>query len=112
MTPNERELSQQLFGGQEQSITAMGAVKEAFLTIAPGLKDMIPEGMEQLKHMGNLGRSELANALFGNGAFVLYSHEPKNDHGKEAATPEQAQDAPSMQQDAPSQSMERGSRSM
>jgi len=106
MTDNERELSQQLFGGQERSMGALEALKEAVLTVAPGLTDLVQESKEELTHMGNLGRSELANALFGNGAFVLYSHEPENDRGKEG--PEQAQD---MHQDH-GQHLERGGRSM
>jgi hypothetical protein len=100
MTPRQNELKEQLFGSQDnqqQSMGALGAIKEAFLAVAPGLKDMIPEAKEQLKHLGNLGRSELASALFGNGAFVLYSHEPENDQAK--------------QQDN-SQHLERGGRSM
>ena len=109
MTPREHELSEQLFGGQERSMGAMEAIKEAVLTVAPGLKDLPHQGKEQLKHMGDLGRSELANALFGHGAFVLYSHEPKNDLGKEG--PEQTQDGHSMQQDH-DQHLERGGRSM
>ena len=102
MTPHEHDdLSQQLFGNPGPPvITTMGAIKEAFQEfkdfMAPGLTwdKFSSEVGNELKHLGDLGRSELANALFGNGAFVLYSHEPKAQEG-----PEQAQDAHTAQQD-------------
>lgn len=109
MTPREHELSQQLFGGQERSMGTLAAVKEAFLTVAPGLKDMIPEAKDQLKHMGSLGAHELANALFGDGAFVLYPRAENNNQSVDG--PEQAQDGHTMQQDH-GQHLERGGRSM
>jgi hypothetical protein len=109
--PEERDLKQELFGGPEPPvITAMGAVKEAFQEfkefMAPGLTwdKFSSEVGQQLTHMADLGRSELANALFGNGAFVLYSHEPKNDQGQNS--PEQADQA--MQHDVHGQRHERG----
>lgn len=111
MTPHEHDaLSQQLFGSPDPPvITTMGAVKEAFQEfkdfMAPGLTwdKFSSEVGNELKHLGDLGRSELANALFGNGAFVLYSHEPKAQE-----SPEQAQDGHSAQQDRHGQHLERG----
>lgn len=105
MTANERELSQQLFGGQEQSMGAMGAIKEAFLALAPGLKDALPEATAELKHMGAHGAHELAAALFSGSAFVMYPRGKENSH-------EQVQDGQNMQQDMPDQHLERGGRSM
>jgi hypothetical protein len=107
MTPREHELSQQLFGGRQQSMGAMGAVKEAFLAIAPGLKDMIPEAKAELKQMGAHGAHELAAALFSGHAYVMYPRSKENEPSQE-----QAQDGETMQQDANIQHLERGGRSM
>jgi hypothetical protein len=98
--PEERDLKQELFGQPEGPvITTMGAIKEAFQEfkefMAPGLTwdKVSSEVGSELKHLADLGRSELANALFGNGAFVLYSHEPKIENSlQEQNAPEQAQD--------------------
>jgi hypothetical protein len=90
MTDHERDLSRQLFGGEQKSMGPVQAIKEAFLTIAPGLKDFGPQVKQQLQHMGAHGAHELANALFGNGAFVLYPRDGTNIQSKEG--PEQAQD--------------------
>ena len=108
MTEAEQALSQQLFGGQQQSMGAMGAVKEALLTIAPGLKDFVPEVKAELKQMGAHGAHELAAALFNGSAFVMYPRGTKDDQPSH----EQAQDGQGMQHDTPGQHMERGGRSM
>jgi hypothetical protein len=79
MTQNQQNLSQQLFGGPQQSITALGAVKEGFLAIAPGLKDFGREVKAELKQMGAHGAHELAAALFNGGAFVMYPRGSKDD---------------------------------
>lgn len=109
-SPDHDDLSQQLFGGPAPPvITTMGAVKEAFQEfkefMAPGLTwdKFSSEVGNELKHLGDLGRSEIANALFGNGAFVLYSHEPKAQEG-----PEQVQDGHTAQQDVQGQHLEHG----
>lgn len=109
----ERDLKQELFGQPEApAITALGAVTAAFNELRdefyPGLTlDKISGQIgEQLTHMADLGRSELANALFGNGAYVLYSHEPKTDLGNN--DPEQAQDHQPMPPEAHAQRQERG----
>ncbi len=114
MTPNERELSQQLFGGQQQSMGAMGAIKEAFLTVAPGLKNIIPDVKAELVHQIGAGAHELAAALFNGSAFVMYPRGGKDDHGIHGPeqSSEQAQDSQGMQQDAPDQHQERGGRNM
>jgi hypothetical protein len=111
--PEERDLKQELFGQADGPvITPLGAVKEAFAEfkefMAPGLTlDKISSDIgQQLTHMADLGRSELANALFGNGAFVLYSHEPKNDLGNDG--PQHAQDHQPMPAEPHSQHHERG----
>ena len=113
MAEPARDLRQELFDSPEPPvITAMGAVKEAFAEfkemMAPGLTwdKLSSEVGAEMKHMGDLGRSELANALFGNGAFVLYSHEPKNDQGQNG--PEQTQADQAMQQDVHGLRQERG----
>jgi hypothetical protein len=108
MTPNERELSQQLFGGQQQSMGALGAIKEAFLTIAPGLRDAAQEIRTELKQMGSHGAHELAAALFNGNAFVMYPRGGKDDQPAH----EQGQDGHGMQHEAPDQHLERGGRSM
>jgi hypothetical protein len=114
MPPHDNDLSEKLFGGQEPPvITPLAAVKEAFLTVAPGLKDFGPQAKAQLEHLGNLGRSELANALFGNGAFVLYSHEPKNENSLQGQNgPEQTQGGQDRQHDVHGPRLERGGRSL
>ena len=114
MTQAEQALSQQLFGGQQQSMGAMGAVKEAFLAIAPGLKDFGADVKAELAYQVGAGAHELAAALFNGNAFVMYPRGGKEDHGNQGPEPanEQAQDSQDMQQDTPSQHLERGGRSM
>ncbi len=118
MPANQLELSQQLFGGQEQpAITALGAVMEGLKefrdNMYPGLtwdkisSDLGQEFKQQVAH----GAHELAAALFGNGnsAFVMY---PRSIGKDDQPTVEQTQDDQSMQQDTLSQHLERGGRSM
>src|SRR5436305_2103012 len=108
MTPNERELSQKLFEGPQRSTGTLGALKEALLTIAPGLKDAGREIGAELKQMGTHGAHELAAALFNGSAFVMYPRGGKDDHGVHG--PEPAQDGQAPHQDAPDQHLERGGR--
>lgn len=113
MPPDPPDLKEQLFGNQDQpAITALGAVTEGFKEFRdefyPGLTlDKISGQIgQQLTHMADLGRSELANFLFGNGAFVLYSHEPKNEVGNDG--PEHAQDQQPLPPEAHAQRQEHG----
>ncbi len=112
MTEAEQALSRELFGGQQQSMGAMGEIKEALLAVAPGLKDFGPEVTAELKQMGAHGAHELAAALFngnqGGSAFVMYPRGTRDDQPSH----EQAQDGQGMQQETPGQHMERGGRSM
>src|SRR5215469_9170992 len=114
MNPTAQALSQQLFGGQQQSMGAMGAVKEAFLAIAPGLKDFVPEVKAELSYQAGAGAHELAAALFDGSAFVMYPRGGKEDQSNQGPEPahEQAQGGQGMQHDTPGQHMERGGRSM
>jgi hypothetical protein len=119
-SPSQQELAEQLFAGRgEPGMSALGAVKEAILAIAPGLKDAGPEIATELKQMGAQGAHELAAALFSGNAFVMYPRGGgKDDHGIHG--PEQSQDhAPDhtqgnqdMQPESPTQQHERGGRSM
>lgn len=105
MTENERELSQQLFGGQQQSMGAMEAVKEAFKefrdAMYPGLTwDKISSDIgKEFSHQAAAGAHELAAALFNGNGFVMYQRDGKDDQPVQ----EQAQDG---------QHLERGGRSM
>jgi hypothetical protein len=114
MTEAEKALSQQLFGGQQQSVGALEAVKEAFLTVAPGLKDIGAEVKAELAYQAGAGAHELAAALFNGSAFVMYPRGSKEDQSNQGPEPshEQAQDGQGMQHDAPGQHVERGGRSM
>jgi hypothetical protein len=58
-------------------------MKDALHTLAPGLKDLVPEIGAELKRLGVQGQMELANALFNGAAFVPYGP------GQYAPTPEQ-----------------------
>jgi hypothetical protein len=117
-TPAEQELAQQLFAGQgKQSMGAMEAIKEAFLAIAPGLKDVISETKAEMKQQLAHGAHELAAALFTGNAFVMYQRGGKDDHGvhgpeQSPQASEHAQGNQGMQQEASSQQMERGGRGM
>jgi len=69
------ELLKQLFEGIE-------GIKEAVEAIAPGLKDVVPEVGDELKRLGKHGQTEMAAALFGGNAFVVYGpgqHTPARD---------------------------------
>jgi hypothetical protein len=117
MPPEQHELTEQLYGGQQQRIGTMEAVKEAFKefrdNMYPGLTwDKIATDIgQELKHQVGAGAHELAAALFNGNAFVMYprSADAKDDHGVHG--PEQTQDN-RMEQEAPSQHLERGGRSM
>jgi hypothetical protein len=113
VTQQEQALSQQLFGGQQPSMGPLEAVKEAFLAIAPGLKDFGADVKAELAYQAGAGAHELAAALFNGSAFVMYPRGGKEDHGVHGREPsnEQAQDGQDMQQDTPSQHLERGGRS-
>jgi hypothetical protein len=121
MTPEEQALSQQLFGGEQQSMGAMEAIKEAFKevrdVIAPGLTwdKIIGDLGNEFKQQGAHGAHEVAAALFNGNAFVMYPRNSgKDDHGVHGPeqSPQQAQDGQEMQQEAPSQQLERGGRRM
>jgi hypothetical protein len=113
--PDEKDLANQLFGGAPtQSMGALGALKEAFLTVAPGLSDFVPEVKAELKQMGSHGAHELAAALFNGSGFVMYPRGGKDDHGIHgpASSQEQVQDHHGIQPESPTQEHERGGRSM
>jgi hypothetical protein len=119
-TPQENELARQLFAPPPaQSMGALEAVKEAFLAVAPGLKDFIPEATAHLTHMGAQGTHELAAALFNGSGFVMYPRGGKDDPGQDGHGvhgPPQAQEheqgQPGVQPEPPTQQQERGGRSM
>ncbi len=114
-TQPQQELAEQLFAGRgEPSIGALEAVKEAFLAIAPGLKDAGPEIATELKQMGAQGAHELAAALFNGNGFVMYPRGGKDEHGVHGPEQSQdhAQDHQGMQPESPTQEHERGGRSM
>jgi hypothetical protein len=116
MPEPERDHKQELFGSAEGPvITPLGAVKEGFIEfkefMAPGLTwdKFSSEVGAEAKHMFDVGRSELANALFGHSAFVLYTNEPKNENSLQVHDgPEQTQAGQAMQQNEHSQQQERG----
>ncbi len=90
-------------------------MKEAFLAIAPGLKDAGPEIATELKQIGAQGAHELAAALFNGSAFVMYPRGAgKDEHGVHGPEQSQdhAQDNQGMQPESPTQEHERGGRSM
>jgi hypothetical protein len=117
MSPDQHELSQQLYGNRQQSIGAMDAVKEAFKefrdAMYPGLTwDKISGDIgQELKHQVSAGAHELAAALYTGHAFVMYPRDAnaRDDHGIHG--PEQTHDN-RMEQEAPSQHLERGGRGM
>lgn len=51
---------------------SMKGVKEAVQALAPGLKDVIPEGKAEISRLGTQGAMELASALFNGHGFVPY----------------------------------------
>lgn len=105
MTDNERELSEQLFGGQQQSMGALEAIKEGFKefrdAMAPGLTwDKFTSDLTQeLTHQAAAGAHELAAALFNGNAFVMYQRDGKEDEPIQDRTQE-------------AEHLERGGRSM
>jgi hypothetical protein len=98
MTQKERDMAQQLFGG-------MGAIKDAVLSIAPGLKNVGHDLKEELTYQAGAGAHELAAALFNGSAFVMYPRGGKEDRGVHG--PEH-----DLGHDSQQQEMERGGRSM
>ncbi|HVS70801.1 MAG TPA: hypothetical protein VHQ47_06075 [Phycisphaerae bacterium] len=59
------------------------AVKAATNTVAPGLKDLVPETKAEFSRLGTQGSAELAQALFGHSnAYVPYGpgQRAPNDH--------------------------------
>ncbi|WP_254509531.1 hypothetical protein [Anatilimnocola floriformis] len=60
-----QETAKQLFKG-------LGAVKEAALAIAPGLKDLGADVGAEVSRLGTQGSMEIANVLFNGQAFVPY----------------------------------------
>jgi len=115
MTHREHELSQQLFDGQQQqSMGALGAIKEAFKELrdnmAPGLTwDKISSDIgQELSHQVGAGAHELASLLFTGQGYVQYQRQGTEDQPSQ----EQTQDGQHMQEDSPSQHLERGGRGM
>jgi hypothetical protein len=113
MTPEQHELSEQLYGSKQQSMGATEAVKEAFKefrdNLYPGLTwDKITTDIgRELKHQAVAGAHELAAALYTGSGFVMYprSADAKDDHGVHG--PSQAQDN-SIEHETPDQHRERG----
>ncbi len=115
MSPREHELSQQLFDGQQQqSMGALGAIKEAFKELrdnmAPGLTwDKISSDIGQdFSHQVGAGAHELASLLFTGQGYVQYQRQGSEDQPQQ----EQTQDGQPMQQDTSNQHLERGGRCM
>jgi hypothetical protein len=119
MSPREQALSQELFGGQQQSMGAIQALatglKEAVQGFADGMGQVydLAQSSPSLNHMASMGTHEIAAALFGpnHSGFVMYPRGNRDDHGVHGPeqSPDQARD---MQQDAPELHRERGGRSM
>ncbi len=110
MAQSQQGMANQLFGGQPaQSMGALEAVKEAFLAVAPGLKNFGQDVRAELVHQGGAGAHELAAALFSgtSNAFVMYQR-----RGHDEPSHEQSQEGQEMQQDGHSQQQERGGLSM
>jgi hypothetical protein len=114
----QQEMAQELFGGPPQSMGALEAVKEAFLAIAPGLKNAGQEIKEELTHKASMGAHELAAALFNGSGFVMYPRGGQDDHGihgpeqSQNHAPDHTQGNQDMQPQSPTQEHERGGRSM
>lgn len=114
MTPREHELSQQLFGAQEISLGAMGAIKEAFKefrdAMYPGLTfDKISSDLgQEFSHQVKAGAHELAAALFNGNAFVMYQRDGKEEQPSHDPT----LDDQARQQEMSGQHLERGGRGM
>jgi len=114
MTEREKQLSEQLFGGQERSMGALEAIKEGLKefrdAMYPGLTwDKISSDLgKELKHQVAAGAHELAAALFNGSPFVMYQRDGRENQPAQ----EQAHEDQSVQQDAPDLHRERGGRSM
>jgi hypothetical protein len=108
----QQEKARELFGGPQQSMGALEALKEAFLAIAPGLKNAGQEIKEELAHKAGHGAHELAAALFNGSGFVMYPRGGKDDHGIHG--PQQSQEGHQgvEQHEPPTQQHERGGRSL
>jgi hypothetical protein len=85
-------------------------MKDALHTVAPGLKDLVPETGAELKRLGVQGQMELANALFNGSAFVPYGPGQYTPTQEQGQTPENTQ--PENQPDASQQKQERGGMEM
>ena len=59
------KIAEMLFGG-------MAGLKEAALTVAPGLANVLPDVAAELGRQGTRGTMELASALFSGQAYVQY----------------------------------------
>jgi hypothetical protein len=123
VTPQERQLADQLFsnGGQPQqqqpSIGAIEAATEGVQIFVkhnfPGLSldKIVGDIGHELKHQFDMGRHELAAALFNGSAFVMYPRGTREDHGvhgPQQGPAEQSQAQPP----EPGQQLERGGREM
>jgi hypothetical protein len=78
------ELTKQLFG----------AVKDAALTVAPGLENFAQDVKAEMSRQCIQTRMELASALFAGSAFVPYGpgqYTPSVDHAQQQPEPEQIQ---------------------
>lgn len=108
----EHKLAEQLFGGGEQK-GVVETLKEAALAVAPGLKNLIPDVADELKHQVAHGVHEIAAALFrDNSGFIMYPRREGRDdeptigvHGPAAAESQPEQPEQEIHQ-------ERGGRSM
>jgi hypothetical protein len=56
----------------KQLFEGLQGIKEAVQAIAPGLRDVLPEGKAEMSRLGTQGAMELASALFNGTAFVPY----------------------------------------
>jgi hypothetical protein len=85
MSETAKDLARQLFDG-------LKGMKEAALTIAPGLRDLVPEMQSEMSRLGKQGASELASALFNGNGFVIYGP------GQHTQTPEPEQEKQQVQE--------------
>ncbi len=58
-------------------------LKDAAATVAPGLKNLVPEVSAELSRLGTQGAAEIASGLFNGSGFVPYGP------GQIPSTPEQ-----------------------
>jgi hypothetical protein len=76
----------------EKLFEGLGAIKDAALAVAPGLKNFGQEVGAEMSRLGTQGSMELASVLFNGHGFVPYGPgQYTPDQAHERAQPEQVQ---------------------